>query len=129
MHELLEAYAPPSILVNDRHEAVHLFGNVQPFIRMRDGLASLDLNRILAEPLVPVVSALPYKVAKDGTPLVSSPLAATRESLQATIEELETANEELQATNEELMASNEELQSSNEELQSVNEELNTVNAE
>ena len=75
VHELLEAYAPPSILVNNQHEAVHLFGDVQPFIRMREGLASLDLNRILAEPLVPVASALLYKVAKDGTPLASSPLA------------------------------------------------------
>ena len=74
VHGLLEAYAPPSILVNDRHEAVHLFGQVQPFIRLRDGLASLDLNRILAEPLVPVASALLYKVAKDGIHLISSPI-------------------------------------------------------
>ncbi|NDY95733.1 chemotaxis protein CheR [Wenzhouxiangella sp. C33] len=74
VHELLEAYAPPSILVNDKHEAVHLFGQVQRFIRMREGLASLDLNRILVEPLVPVASALLYKVAKDGTRLVSSPV-------------------------------------------------------
>ncbi|MFP4277070.1 MAG: CheR family methyltransferase [Wenzhouxiangella sp.] len=74
VHELLEAYAPPSILVNDKHEAVHLFGEVQRYIRMREGLASLDLNRILVEPLVPVASALLYKVAKDGQMLVSSPI-------------------------------------------------------
>ncbi len=74
VHELLEAYAPPSILVNDKHEAVHLFGQLQPFIRMREGLASLDLNRILVEPLIPVASALLYKVAKDGRLLGSSPI-------------------------------------------------------
>ena len=74
VQELMEAYAPPSILVNDRHEAVHLFGQVQRFIRMREGLASLDLSRILLDPLVPVASALLYKVAKDGTLLVSSPV-------------------------------------------------------
>ena len=74
MQTLLEAYAPPSILVNDKHEAVHLFGHLQPFIRMREGLASLDINRILAEPLVPVASALLYKVAKDGVRLVSNPV-------------------------------------------------------
>ncbi|MEE4639161.1 MAG: chemotaxis protein CheB [Wenzhouxiangella sp.] len=74
VQQLLDAYAPPSILVNDKHEAVHLFGEVQRFIRLREGLASLDLNRILVEPLVPVASALLYKVAKDGTQLVSSPV-------------------------------------------------------
>ncbi|MEE4297726.1 MAG: chemotaxis protein CheB [Wenzhouxiangella sp.] len=77
MQELLEAYAPASMLVNDKHEAVHLFGNVHRFIRLRDGLASLYLNRILLEPLIPVASALLYKVAKDGTLLVSSPLTLT----------------------------------------------------
>ncbi|MBY0454009.1 MAG: PAS domain-containing protein [Burkholderiaceae bacterium] len=68
---LMSAYTPPAILVNDRHEAVHLFGDLQPFFRVREGLASLDINRILPDPLVPVASALVFKSAKDGSKLVS----------------------------------------------------------
>lgn len=79
VQQLLDAYAPATILVNDRHEAVHLFGNVQPFIRMREGLASLDLKRILAEALVPVASALLHRVAKDGSVLVSNPILINRD--------------------------------------------------
>lgn len=77
LHQLLEAYAPPSILVNDKHEAIHLFGDLQPYVCLRHGSASLELNRILAEPLVPVASALLFKAAKDGKPMMSSPLQIT----------------------------------------------------
>ncbi|MDZ4163469.1 MAG: chemotaxis protein CheB [Burkholderiales bacterium] len=68
---LMAAYVPPSILVNDRQEAVHLFGDVQPYFRVKEGLASLELSRILPERLVPVASALVFKAAKDGVRLVS----------------------------------------------------------
>ncbi|MGC9456871.1 MAG: chemotaxis protein CheB [Halothiobacillaceae bacterium] len=62
---LLSQYAPPSILVNDSHEAVHLFGDVQPFFRVRSGAVSMQVGRILPEPLVPVAQALLFKAAKD----------------------------------------------------------------
>ncbi len=71
---LLGTFAPPAMLVNDRHEAVHLFGNVQPFFRVKEGLASLDLSRILPERLVPVASALVFKATKGGERVVSAPL-------------------------------------------------------
>jgi two-component system CheB/CheR fusion protein len=71
---LLAEYAPPSVLTNDRHEAIHLFGDLQPFIRMREGGASLDLNRLLLEPLVPVASALLFKAMRDEEEMRSSPL-------------------------------------------------------
>lgn len=68
---LMAAYVPPAILVNDRQEAVHLFGDVQPYFRVKEGLASLELARILPERLVPVASALVFKAARDGGRLVS----------------------------------------------------------
>ena len=68
---LMAAYVPPAILVNERQEAVHLFGDVQPYFRVKQGLASLELSRILPERLVPVASALVFKAAKDGVRLVS----------------------------------------------------------
>lgn len=71
MSVLLEQYVPPAILVNDRHEAIHLFGQVQPYFRAREGSASLELSRILPENLVPVASALLYKAAKERQAMVS----------------------------------------------------------
>ncbi|WP_172959660.1 chemotaxis protein CheB [Thiomicrorhabdus aquaedulcis] len=68
---LLKAYAPPSILVNERHEVIHIFGDLQSYLKLREGSASLDINRVLPEVLVSVVSALLYKAFKDKTTLYS----------------------------------------------------------
>ena len=76
---LLDTYVPPAILVNDRHEAIHLFGRVQPYFRAREGSASLELSRILPENLVPVASALLFKAAKERQPMVSDTLQVTPE--------------------------------------------------
>jgi len=85
---LVDAFVPPSILVNDRHEAVHLFGNMQPYIRMREGTASLELNRILPDRLVPIASALLYKAGKDQETLVSNSVPVDAE-IDANIDDSE----------------------------------------
>ena len=72
---LLGAYAPPSILVNTGHEAVHMFGDVTSYLRLREGAATLELSRLLVDPLVPVASALLFKAARDGDALVSDHVA------------------------------------------------------
>lgn len=77
--ELLDAYCPPSMLINSRHEAVHFFGSLQSYFRARQGSASLEISRILPEPLVPVASALLYKSAKERQPMVSDYLTMTSE--------------------------------------------------
>jgi two-component system CheB/CheR fusion protein len=68
---LMGAFVPPSILVNSNHEAVHMFGDVRRYLRMREGQATLALNRLLPDPLVPVASALLFKAARDSAVLVS----------------------------------------------------------
>lgn len=68
---LLGRYAPPSMLVNERHEVVHLFGKVRPYYQAREGSASLGLGRLLPDKLVPVASALLFKSAKEGEEMVS----------------------------------------------------------
>ena len=77
---LLAQFAPPSIIFNETHEAVHLFGDVNPFIQAKEGSASLVLNRLLLDPLVPIASALLYKSTKDQCSLLSDPLAITLRS-------------------------------------------------
>jgi two-component system CheB/CheR fusion protein len=63
---LLTAFAPPAaILVNARQELVHSYGSVAKFLHLRSGHASLELNRILPEPLVPVAVALLFKAVRE----------------------------------------------------------------
>lgn len=68
---LIEQFAPPSVLISNQTEIVHLFGRVQRYFQFRDGSASLQINRVLPDKVVPVASALMYKAAKDNTRLVS----------------------------------------------------------
>jgi two-component system CheB/CheR fusion protein len=69
--ELLSRFAPPAILVNENHEAVHLYGSVRDYFQPREGSASLEVNRLLPEVLTPVASALLYKATRDQTSLSS----------------------------------------------------------
>lgn len=71
---LMGRYAPPSMLVNERHEVVHLFGQVQPYFQPRGGSPSFELSRVLPPRLVPVAAALLYGAAREGTPMVSDPM-------------------------------------------------------
>jgi two-component system CheB/CheR fusion protein len=68
---LMSIYAPPALIINSNHEIVHLFGNVQPYLSFREGLASLQLGRILPAHLIPIVSTLLYKSAKTEESLIS----------------------------------------------------------
>ncbi|MBY0463641.1 MAG: PAS domain-containing protein [Burkholderiales bacterium] len=69
---LLKAFAPPpAILVNAGHELVHSYGDVQPYLRIREGQASLDINRILPDALIPVAAALMFKSAREHTSALS----------------------------------------------------------
>jgi two-component system CheB/CheR fusion protein len=68
---LLAKFAPPTVLVNENHEAIHLFGNVSNYFRAKEGMASLQLSRLLPDAITPVASALLYKAARDRCSLIS----------------------------------------------------------
>jgi two-component system CheB/CheR fusion protein len=74
---LVAQYAPPAIVFNETHEAVHLFGDVNPFIQAKSGSASLVVNRLLLDTLVPIASALLYKSIKDQCTLQSDSVEVT----------------------------------------------------
>ena len=96
---LLSRFAPPSMIVNEAHEAVHLFGEVAIYFRPREGAASLEIPRLLPEPLVPVASALLYKAARDHVFLMSdsvdvSLINGERRSVRISVQPLEVDSEE-----------------------------------
>ncbi len=68
---ILDDYVPPSLLVNEQMEVLHLYGRVQDYIRVRQGSASMNLTRLLPEELVPIANALIFKAIKDNTDLHS----------------------------------------------------------
>ena len=75
---LLKAFTPPAaILVNSRHELVHSYGEVNRFLQLREGHASLDMNRILPDVLVPVAVALVFKAGREGASVSSDRLKFT----------------------------------------------------
>ncbi|OQW87822.1 MAG: chemotaxis protein CheR [Rhodoferax ferrireducens] len=75
---LLKAFGPPAaILVNSRHELVHSYGDVHKFLQLREGHASLELNRILPDVLVPVAVALLFKSGREGASVSSDRLKVT----------------------------------------------------
>lgn len=71
---LMAHFAPPAVLVNENHEAVHLYGEVNVFLHSKEGAASLQINRMLPDVLTPVASALLYKAARDNCSLRSDPV-------------------------------------------------------
>ncbi|WP_414896956.1 CheR family methyltransferase [Rhodovulum sp. YEN HP10] len=73
--------ALPCIMVNDRHEAIHLFGDLRPFLPSRPGVAGPELARILPEALVATARrlldlAMASNTARSSDP-VEMPLAGT----------------------------------------------------
>ncbi len=96
---LLSRHAPPSMLVNANHEALHLYGDVNLYFRPREGSASLDIARLLPNPLVPVVSALLYKAERERVFLMSDGITLTlvngeRRNVRISVQPLESGNEE-----------------------------------
>lgn len=72
--KLLASFAPAAIVFNVHHEAVHIFGDINPFTQSREGSPSLAVNRVLSDALVPVASTLLHKAFKDSASLTAAPV-------------------------------------------------------
>lgn len=65
MEVLHKSFAPPpALLLNGANEIIHSFGEVSSFVTLRPGFASLDVLRLLPEPLVPVATALLFRLRR-----------------------------------------------------------------
>lgn len=99
LQALMARFAPPAMLVNAHHEVLHLYGAVSRYFRAKEGVASLDVCRLLPDELVPVASALLYKAERDRTSLSSNALAVQlpgegRVGLRLSAHPVESADEE-----------------------------------
>lgn len=69
---LLRAFEPPpAILVGPNQELIHSYGDVSRYLQIRAGQASLEVVRMLPDPLIPVAAALLFKSIRESASTIS----------------------------------------------------------
>jgi two-component system, chemotaxis family, CheB/CheR fusion protein len=67
---LLEEYMPPGLLVTDRRQLVHAFGNAGQYLRYRDGRPTTDILDLLEGELKLALAGALQRAAKEQSPVV-----------------------------------------------------------
>jgi len=67
---LLECYAPPGIVINERYEVVHLFPRTSRYLEMPEGEPTRDILKMAREELRPALRAAIYKGFAEGQEVV-----------------------------------------------------------
>ena len=58
-HKLLQRYVPPTVMINERNELVHVFGDASRYLSMRPGRTTLDIEAIVHPNLrTPMIAAI-----------------------------------------------------------------------
>ena len=68
---IIEAFAPPSVVVDANREIRHVFGDVTGFLRFMPGNASLDLAQLLPARAGAIVSTLIFSALRERSDLKS----------------------------------------------------------
>ena len=63
---IIDAFAPPSVVIDATREIRHVFGDVTGFLRFMPGNASLDLAQLLPPRTGAIVSTLVFSAAREG---------------------------------------------------------------
>jgi two-component system CheB/CheR fusion protein len=64
--ELLEQFLPPSVLINEQREIVHVFGDAGRYLKIRRGRTTGDILDLFSGDLKTAISGAIHRVAKDG---------------------------------------------------------------
>lgn len=68
---IIDAFAPPSVVVDANREIRHVFGDVTPYLRFMPGNASLDLSQLLPQRTAAIVSTLIFSALRDRSSMKS----------------------------------------------------------
>lgn len=71
---LLQAYAPPSILVGPDRELLHVYGTARDFLQIGEGNATLDVVRLLPRELSWAAALLLQAVLREDAPQRAAPV-------------------------------------------------------
>ncbi len=63
---LILDYAPPGLLVNERHELLYVFGDVSSFLHVPPGKPNQDVLRMVSDDLAVVLGTALHKALSDG---------------------------------------------------------------
>lgn len=63
---LISDYAPPCLLVNERHELLYVFGDASRFLRVPSGKPNQDVLRMVCDDLAVVLATAMHKALADG---------------------------------------------------------------
>lgn len=68
---LMKSYAPPSLLLNEDRQLVHVYGDARRFLEISSGTTSFEVSKLLVGKLAPVGVALLHKATKENVQLRS----------------------------------------------------------
>jgi two-component system CheB/CheR fusion protein len=69
LQQLARQYAPPSVLIDENRQVLHVAGNLGAFLKLRSGTPSLDVIELLPAELAPMVLALIRQLENEDGPL------------------------------------------------------------
>ncbi|HMO35206.1 MAG TPA: CheR family methyltransferase, partial [Gemmatales bacterium] len=67
---LLEQFMPPSILLNEKNEVLHVFGDVSRFLTVRKGRLSTQIQEMIVPELRVMLNGALHRVSVDKSPVV-----------------------------------------------------------
>lgn len=93
---LMEAYVPPSVLIDADRSVLHMFGDIQRYLRFKGNAPTLDILQLLPKTAAPIVATLLHSAARDKSLQRSRPLpidwgnGALEETFHVTVRPLDT---------------------------------------
>jgi two-component system CheB/CheR fusion protein len=93
---LMEAYVPPSVLIDADRSVLHMFGDIQRYLRFKGNSPTLDILQLLPKTAAPIVATLLHSAARDKSLQRSRPLpidwgnGALEETFHVTVRPLDT---------------------------------------
>jgi two-component system, chemotaxis family, CheB/CheR fusion protein len=84
-HRLVELYAPPSLLVNEHLEVVHLSENAGRYLEVEGGVPSVRLSDLVGREARAEVAELLERAFETGTPVRSGPVELKRAGRSITV--------------------------------------------
>jgi two-component system CheB/CheR fusion protein len=71
---LLQEVAPPSLVLNERNEVLHVFGDVSEYVKLGIGDVSYDISRLVPGRVFAAIGALARTVSETGRAAQSAPI-------------------------------------------------------
>ena len=82
---LLTDYVPASLLVNSNLDVIVTRGNVDPYLKLESGVASLNLSRVLRKEVRAEVQTLVYRAKKENKPIREEARRFEHRGIQLTV--------------------------------------------